>query len=195
MIVKLISSFFILTILSGCSRNNDDTEALLSVEKNFYTFKYANAYKLNEIVLFKGPKGDKENPQEGFIKNVWDSYATPEYDQVDLDIKSKLIKLHLGKKILENPIRFSNDSIFISPENSFIGTVNQNKYKLQLYKSFNYVKKDLENSALSFSRFTKLGEMEPQKIFGANTFLNPSEMKSVHDEVFWANISYSFEQK
>lgn len=193
--MKTIISLALLTLaVTSCSRNNDEPETIVPVEKTSYNFVYTNSYKVNDIVLYKGPLGDKENPKEEFIKNTWNTYSTPEYSQIDVDTKNKIIQFHLGENVIEHPIEFSKDSIHISTDKVFVGILDKKNEKLELSKSFYYIKKELDNSSSSFSRFTKLGITKYKDIFGINTFSSPSEMNNKNDEIFWANLSYSYKQ-
>lgn len=194
-ILKTISLILITLAVTSCGRNNEDAEVIAPSEKTSYNFVYSNSYKVSEIVLYKGPLGMKENPKEEFIKKNWDSYSTPEYQQIDVDIKNKTIHFNLGKNIIEYSIDLANDSIYISGTKNFVGILNKKNRQFDFFKSFYYIKKNLGESGSSFSRFTKMGITKYQDVFGINTFQNSSEMKSANDEVFWANMSYTFTAK
>ena len=188
----IINLILIALAVSSCSRNNDEPETIVPVEKTSYNFVYDNSYKVNDIVLYKGPLGVKENPQEEFIKDTWNSYSTAEYSQIDVDTKNRIIHFHLGNNVIDNQIELSNDSIYISENKVFVGFLDKKNDKFKLSKSFYYIKKDLGNSSFSFNRFTKLGITKYKDIFGINTFNNPSEMTSKNDEIFWANLSFTY---
>ena len=91
------------------------------------------------------------------------------------------------ENLIENIIHISTDKVFV-------GILDKKNEKLELSKSFYYIKKELDNSSSSFSRFTKLGITKYKDIFGINTFSSPSEMNNKNDEIFWANLSYSYKQ-
>lgn len=184
-------ALFALTVTS-CSRNNDEPEIVLPIEKTSYNFVYDNSYKVNDIVSYKGPLGVKVNPQESIIQNYWSSYSESPYSKIELNLKNKSLQFHFGKNLINYEVELSNDSIYTSTDKVFIGILDKKNEKLELYKSFNYIKKDLGNSSFSFNRFTKLGVTKYNDIFGINTFISPSEMTSENDEIFWANLSFSY---
>lgn len=189
LIINLL--FLTLTIVS-CSRNSNETETIAPIEKTSYNFVYNNSYETKDIVLYKGPLGVKQNPTQKFIADIWNSYSIPEYTQIDVDTKGKTIRLHVGKNIVENQIELSNDSIYIPKDKVFLGVLDKKNERLRLFKSFYYIKKHLESSGTSFSRFTKLGITKSEDIFGINTFNSPSEMTDPNDEIFWANLSFIY---
>ena len=184
-------ALFALTVTS-CSRNNDEPEIVVPAEKTSYNFVYDNSYKVNDIISYKGPLGVKENPKEEVIKDTWNTYSIPEYSQIDVDTKKKMIYFHLGKNILDYQIEFSNDSIYVSTDKRYVGVLDKKNEKLEISKSFYYIKKDLGNSSFSFNRFTKLGITKYKDIFGINSFNSPSEMTKENDKIFWANLSFSY---
>ena len=188
-IINLILTALVIT---SCSRSNDELEIIAPIEKDSYNFVYDNSYKVNDIVLYKGPLGVKETPQESIIQNYWNSYSEPPYSKIELNLKNKSLEFHLGKNLVNYQIELSNDSIYISTDKVFVGVLDKKNEKLKLYKSFYYIKKDLDNSGSSFNRFTKLGITKYKDIFGLNSFNNPSEMTSNNDEIFWANLSFYY---
>lgn len=188
-IINLILTALVIT---SCSRSNDELEIIAPIEKDSYNFVYDNSYKVNDIVLYKGPLGVKETPQESIIQNYWNSYSEPPYSKIELNLKNKSLEFHLGKNLVNYQIELSNDSIYISTDKVFVGVLDKKNEKLKLYKSFYYIKKDLDNSGSSFNRFTKLGITKYKDIFGINSFNNPSEMTSNNDEIFWANLSFYY---
>lgn len=190
-IIILNLALITLTIVS-CSRNSNEPEIVTPLEKTSYNFVYGNSYEANDITLYKGPTGVKQNPPENFIADTWNSFSTPEYTQIDVDTKKKILLFHVGKNILEYPIEFLNDSIYIPKDKAFVGILDKKNEKFKLFKSFYYIKKHLDNSGTSFSKFTKLGITKYEDVFGINTFNNHSEMVNVNDEVFWANLSFSY---
>ena len=179
-------------LISSIACNNREEPAVNAMEKKVYNFDYANSYKIHDIVLFKGPKGMEENPKEEVIQKTWTNYSKPEYNSVQIDLENKSIRLNLGSSFIKKEIEFSNDSIYISSEKKFIGIFDRKNETFKLFKSFSYIKKNLPNQGLSFNRFTALGKINFTDIFGINTFNNPSEMTNMNDEVFWANLSFTY---
>lgn len=188
----IINLLFLTLTIASCSRNSNDSDIIVPTEKTSYNFTYKNSYEANDIVLYKGPFGVKQNPTEKFIADIWNSYSIPEYTQIDVDTKGKNIRLHVGKNIVEYQMELSNDSIYIPKDNVFLGVLDKKNERLKLFKSFYYIKKHLDNSGTSFSRFTKLGITKYEDIFGINSFNSPSEMTNQNDEIFWANLSFIY---
>lgn len=71
----IINLILIALAVTSCSRNTDEPEVVVPIEKTSYNFVYDNSYKVNDIVLYKGPLVVKENPQESIIQNYWSSYS------------------------------------------------------------------------------------------------------------------------
>lgn len=180
-----------LTVIS-CSRNNDEPEIEVPVEKTSYNFVYDNSYKVNDIISYKGPLGVKANPQESIIQNNWSSYSEPPYSKIELDLKNKSLQFHLGKNLINYQVELSNDSIYISTHKVFVGTLDKKNDKLELYKTFYYIIKELDDSSFFSKKTTELGITKYKDIFGINSFNSPSEMTKENDEIFWANLSFSY---
>lgn len=191
---NLIKVICIACVIISCSRSNDTTEPELPAEKTNYSFTYNNSYKVNDIVLYKGPVGEKVTPKESYIQDYWSTYSVPDYDKIDINLNNKSIQLYFGKNVLNHQIELSHDSIYTSKDKTFIGVLDRKTEKLELAKSFYYIKKSLDNSGTSFNRFTKLGLTKHKDIFDVNTFNNPSEMTDKNDEIFWANVSFSYKE-
>ena len=184
-------ALFALTVTS-CSRNNDEPEIVVPAEKTSYNFVYDNSYKVNDIISYKGPLGVKANPQESVIQNYWSSYSEPPYSKIELDLKNKSLQFHLGKNLINYQVELSNDSIYISTDKVFVGTLDKKNDKLELYKTFYYIIKELDDSSFFTKKTTELGITKYKDIFGINTFNSPSEMAKENDEIFWANLSFSY---
>lgn len=84
--MKVIINLVLLALaVTSCGRDNDSSEI---IEKTSYNFVYTNSYKVNDIVLYKGPLGDKENPKRRIYQKYMElTYSTPEYSQIDVDTK------------------------------------------------------------------------------------------------------------
>lgn len=187
----IINLVFLTLAMSSCSRNDDQTETIVP-EKTSYNFIYDNSYKVNEIVLYKGPLGVKETPQESIIPNYWSSYSEPPYSKIELNLKNKSLQFHLGKNLINYQVELSNDSIYISTDKVFVGILDKKNEKLELYKSFYYIIKELDDSSFFTRKTTELGITKYKDIFGNNTFESPSAMSKKNDEVFWANLSFIY---
>lgn len=193
--MRIIIYLILVTLaVTSCSRNNDEPEITVPVEKTSYNFVYGDSYKINDIALYKGPKAIKEIPQEDFIQKTWSSYTKPEYSSVEIDLAKKIIHLKLGSDFINYQIESSKDSIYTSPNKVFIGVLDKKKQKFELFKSFYYIKKNLSDQGISYNRATKLGTTKFNDVFGTNTFNSPSEMTSEKDEVFWANLSFTYKE-
>lgn len=191
--MKTIINFVFLTLaLSSCSRNDDETQTIMPEERIFYNFIYDNSYKVYDIVLYKGPLGVKETPQESIIQNYWSSYSEPPYSTIELNLKNKSLQFHLGKNLINYQVELSNDSIYISTNKVFVGILDRKNEKLELYKSFYYILKELDDSSFFTKKTTELGITKYKDIFGNNTFESPSAMTKKNDEVFWANLSFIY---
>lgn len=191
--MKTIINFVFLTLaLSSCSRNDDETQTIMPEERIFYNFIYDNSYKVYDIVLYKGPLGVKETPQESIIQNYWSSYSEPPYSTIELNLKNKSLQFHLGKNLINYQVELSNDSIYISTNKVFVGILDRKNEKLELFKSFYYILKELDDSSFFTKKTTELGITKYKDIFGNNTFESPSAMTKKNDEVFWANLSFIY---
>ena len=134
--MKTIINFVFLTLaMSSCSRNDDPTGTIVP-EKTSYNFIYDNSYKVNEIVLYKGPLGVKETPPESTIPNYWSSYSEPPYSKIELNLKNKSLQFHLGKNPINYQVELSNDSIYISADKVFVGILDKKNEKLESSNSF-----------------------------------------------------------
>ena len=134
--MKTIINFVFLTLaLSSCSRNDDQTETIVP-EKTSYNFIYDNSYKVHDIVLYKGPLGVKENPQEGIIQNYWSSYSEPPNSKIELNLKNKSLQFHSGKNLINYQVELSNDSIYISTDKVFVGILDKKNEKLECINHF-----------------------------------------------------------
>ncbi|MDP2455276.1 MULTISPECIES: hypothetical protein [unclassified Kaistella] len=188
----IINLILIALAVTSCSRNTDEPEVVVPIEKTSYNFVYDNSYKVNDIVLYKGPFGVKENPQESIIQNYWSSYSEPPYSKIELNLKNKSLQFHLGKNLINYQVELSNDSICISTDKVFIGILDKKNEKLELYKSLYYIIKELDDSSFFTKKTTELGITKYKDIFGINTFDSPSAMTKENDEVFWANLSFTY---
>ena len=188
----IINLVFLTLAMSSCSRNDDETQTIVPEEKTSYNFIYDNSYKVHDIVLYKGPLGVKETPQESIIQNYWSSYSEPPYSKIELNLKNKSLQFHLGKNLINYQVELSNDSIYISTNKVFVGILDKKNEKLELYKSFYYIIKELDDSSFFSKKTTELGITKYKDIFGINTFYSPSAMTKENDEVFWANLSFTY---
>lgn len=102
------------------------------------------------------------------------------------------LQFHIGKNLVNYQVELSNDSIYISTDKVFVGILDKKNEKLELYKSFYYIIKELDDSSFFTKKTTELGITKYKDIFGINTFNNPSEMNSENDEIFWANLSFTY---
>ena len=191
--MKTIINLVVLALaVNSCSRNNDEPEFIIPVEKNSYNFVYDNSYKVDDIVSYNGPFGVKETPQESIIQNYWSSYSEPPYSKIELNLKNKSLQFHLGKNLINYQVELSNDSIYISTDKVFIEILDKKTEKLELYKSFYYIIKELDDSSFFTKKTTELGITKYKDIFGINTFESPTAMTKENDEVFWANLSFTY---
>lgn len=182
-----------ITLFNSCSSDSREDIIVVPQEKRVYNFKYDNSYKTHDIVFYKGPKGVKQNPKEDFIGKIWNTYNQSPYDRLKVDLQKKLIRLDFDSNFLEHKIEVSNDSIYIGENKVFIAILDKKNERLELFKSFYYIQKALpEQGGISYRRSTELGKIQFKDVFFPNSFSSPAEMINDNDEVFWANLSYSY---
>lgn len=188
---KLFIGFCILSLTVSCS-DRDSSPAIVK-QKNTYNFNFSGNYKVDDIHLFKGPNAVDERPKEDFIQKTWSSYKTPEYNSIEIDLDNEIIHLKSDSYFINHLIETSNDSIFTSSNKVLTGILDRKNEKFELLTSFYYIKKNISDQGLFYSRSTKLRKTKFSDLFGEHNFIDPSEMTE-KDEVFWANLTFSYSQ-
>lgn len=194
--------FFYITFISlltfSCSRNEDTTSEIIKPSsKEIYIFEYKN-YSVQNISAYKGPNGQRTEPNESYLNNYWSTYREPSWKKINLNLKNNSIQLISDTSAdLNYSIKIENDSVFIHENNeqNFIGLFNKTEPSFSLKRSLIYIKKmpREDNDALIISQRTIFGITKYEDIFGKYLFNSPSELTIIGDDILWSNIDYYYQ--
>lgn len=194
----IVTILLTLVFVLSCTGNDNSDDGPKPIDKDVYNFEFTN-YHISNIVLYKGPTGQKTDPNETFLSNYWSYYKEPSWKKISLDLKNNSIQLVSGTSSdVTYTIKIVNDSIFTTKNSEFnyIGNFNKSESLFTLKRSFIYEKKMPRNdvNALMISQKSSFGATLHQNIFGNGIFSSPSEMTESDDEVLWSNIDYVYKE-
>jgi len=203
-LIKFTSLFLFTAALTNCSSDRDDRPTPIDPvvpEKTVFSFTYNNSYKINDITLYRGPKGVKETSNEEYLKSIWEYYTEPEWTKVIIDLKKETIYFSKDKTQRSYKLKLSNDSVFgIDDVNrkTYMGVFKKTKPELKLDRSFVYLQRmpRFEGDAFKASRTSSPGVTQYKDHFGKeyNYFNAPADLTMEKDQVFWANLTYGYSE-
>lgn len=194
----IISIILTLAFVLSCSGNDNSDDHPSPINKDVYNFEFIN-YHVSNIVLYKGPMGQKTDPNETYLSNYWSFYKEPSWKKISLDLKNNSIQLISGTSTNANHhVKIVNDSVFTvdNTELTYIGTFNKTEPTFTLKRSFNYIKKmpREHGNGLLITQKNIFGTTQHKNIFGSSIFNSPADMTDTGDLVLWGNVEYTFKK-
>lgn len=197
---RLLKNTFIVAlgiILYSCQQKISPSLPILpDIDECKYVFN--NTYKVTDMNLYVGDKGEKLYFEEAKAKQFWSNLTVPYGDTIIINWKNDSIFLNDSFHINKYKMLQKNDSIFILRNNdlyTFFGKTDTSNDKFITHLGFYIVHKPKDQFGYAFARGTDFQLQSYDRRFYKNSwFESPSEMIVIGDTVAWCNVFYTFDK-